>query len=360
MKNSRDTYNFLETDVCLTPELLQKYVCKQLKAKELHRVENHLLDCDLCAAAVEGWTAAGTDNIIAVTTNINKKIDGSQFKISFRNIVYALSAASVVFMIGLALMFQFQSHDSSLAMEESMGTQKKDVAVTETSKVEEEIEITDKTEQKRTVADEKNKSGNRKDNLLPVLLEENIEDEKEETTKMAYITPEKKEEEIADENADLFDDEISEKMENIKTEAEKPHRLELAGDKKLAVSGAASGNSKSGRRKKGKMKDSNKISEALSIDYIEETPAPTIDSVLSDTTFSIEQVILLCKQKDYNNALTKVDSLLIIEKKPEYLWHKAIILIATDKINEAKNILKDLSEKENPFRQKAKDKLTEF
>ena len=45
----------LTSSECLSEELLQAYLKEQLDEEQRYKVENHLLDCPLCSAAVEGF-----------------------------------------------------------------------------------------------------------------------------------------------------------------------------------------------------------------------------------------------------------------------------------------------------------------
>lgn len=48
---------FFKRSACLSNHTLQKYVANTLSVKERYEVEDHLLDCALCQAAVEGMMA---------------------------------------------------------------------------------------------------------------------------------------------------------------------------------------------------------------------------------------------------------------------------------------------------------------
>lgn len=47
--------NLFTTTPCLSVDQIQNYLAKKLDSKNRQEVENHLLDCELCAAAVEGF-----------------------------------------------------------------------------------------------------------------------------------------------------------------------------------------------------------------------------------------------------------------------------------------------------------------
>ena len=44
----------LEETACLKEEEIKRYLSEQSPKAELHRVENHLLDCPFCSDAIEG------------------------------------------------------------------------------------------------------------------------------------------------------------------------------------------------------------------------------------------------------------------------------------------------------------------
>jgi hypothetical protein len=378
MKKNSDIYNFFKTDVCLTPELLQKYLSNELEGEEFRRVENHLLDCDMCADAVEGWSLAGAENIIPVTENLNRKIDNSGFKITFRKVVYMVAAASVIFMLGIFAYLQIQSNGTSLAYEAANAEKEnEDVPVTETTKtIEQKEKITtdtiyenEQTEKKQ--ADEKltnasGKSLGREQLAVVPKAEESTKDLEHSVIQDIEI---KEEDNYAEEeNEVLLDDVISVNKDKAKGEGtlDQPSKsiektdLRKSERSKNEVAGETIESKKESKRKL-KSKKSRARSEDMSemvLDEISEelSTEPTVIPSLTDTISEISQLKNLYEQKKYSAALSKVDSLLKTEKMPDYLWYKALILIELNKEPEATKILEELSLKENLYQEQSKEK----
>ena len=65
---------FSKTDH-LTTEQILNYLGKSLSRQELHEVENHLADCELCSDAVEGSRKLEADtSLIRVTSELQKLV----------------------------------------------------------------------------------------------------------------------------------------------------------------------------------------------------------------------------------------------------------------------------------------------
>jgi hypothetical protein len=71
---------FTETK-CLSFEELSLYAKGGLAAKEKHRIEEHLIDCELCSAAVSGYAAVPVT--ASDITDLHRKIDGMTRKKSW-------------------------------------------------------------------------------------------------------------------------------------------------------------------------------------------------------------------------------------------------------------------------------------
>lgn len=62
----------LDNDQCLTLDVMRLYHERQLDDKEMHHVEKHLLDCELCSEVIEGLEV----NDVPVITSIAEKVNG--------------------------------------------------------------------------------------------------------------------------------------------------------------------------------------------------------------------------------------------------------------------------------------------
>lgn len=64
----------LHSDRCLSLDMMRLYQERQLPDKEMHHVERHLLDCELCSDVLEGLEAQDIPVINSITVNVNSKV----------------------------------------------------------------------------------------------------------------------------------------------------------------------------------------------------------------------------------------------------------------------------------------------
>ncbi len=60
MHQQKDIRDIFSHRHCLTPEELSAYCRGEISHRQQHEIESHLIDCELCSEAVEGWQAYGT------------------------------------------------------------------------------------------------------------------------------------------------------------------------------------------------------------------------------------------------------------------------------------------------------------
>jgi len=65
-------HDIINNRPCLTKSEIQRYVKKTLNKEERYEIENHLLDCDLCNAALEGYTQY-SDEVYTSNSNPQKQ-----------------------------------------------------------------------------------------------------------------------------------------------------------------------------------------------------------------------------------------------------------------------------------------------
>lgn len=84
---------------CVSKELMIKYINKQLTKSELHEVETHMLDCDLCTDAMAGMKYAKNSAVLfAIDQKINQKIESKKSN-SFYKSGWLMAAASLIAVI---------------------------------------------------------------------------------------------------------------------------------------------------------------------------------------------------------------------------------------------------------------------
>lgn len=106
---------------CLSEEMLTKYVSGKLSSAEKHRVEKHLVDCEMCSDAVEGLAMIGDEHKISrITSELNQRIQNRVEEKKEGKIIFLQQyrtqlavAASVVVLLGFVWFFR-----SSMSMKE--------------------------------------------------------------------------------------------------------------------------------------------------------------------------------------------------------------------------------------------------
>ena len=84
---------------CISKETMMKYIKHQLSKKELHEVEKHMLDCDLCSDAMAGMKyATNSATILAIDNKIDNRIATGESNPFFRG-GWLMAAASLVAII---------------------------------------------------------------------------------------------------------------------------------------------------------------------------------------------------------------------------------------------------------------------
>lgn len=98
------------TGSCLSEEQLLKYNSNALSQKEKHRVEKHLLECELCADALEGFTLVPASSATnEVRNNIQRLTSGGKI-VSINYWRRILVAASVIGIVFISYFFLFRKN----------------------------------------------------------------------------------------------------------------------------------------------------------------------------------------------------------------------------------------------------------
>ncbi len=97
-----------ESHDCLSEEQLINYAQDKLNQSEKHQLEKHLVDCDFCSAAVEGYQKMGSQkDVVFLQNEIDQKTAGKK---NNKGIIWMV-AASLALLIGLSTTL-FNSKDS--------------------------------------------------------------------------------------------------------------------------------------------------------------------------------------------------------------------------------------------------------
>ncbi len=106
-----------ELTECLSPEDIRLYRTNQLGDADRHRVEDHLLDCPLCQAAVEGQPTESDEAMASIFAKIDARVEQTAAPVrklpfwTFNRI-----AATVLFLIvGTAVVWYAQSERGGIS-----------------------------------------------------------------------------------------------------------------------------------------------------------------------------------------------------------------------------------------------------
>ena len=110
MDNQSRTKNIFSDSECLSQEAMFNYHHGKLTAKEKHFVERHILDCELCADALAGFTLIKNTFVIdEVKKEVASLTEAKVISIFSRR--FMLAAASVALLICSSLLFFYYSKD---------------------------------------------------------------------------------------------------------------------------------------------------------------------------------------------------------------------------------------------------------
>ena len=96
---------------CLNEEQLLRYTKNELSAIDKHQAEMHMIDCDLCSDALEGLVLLSGNKIIEDTLSEVRKLIHKDIKYKKPETYRIwLSAASLIFIIGITFYIYNQVH----------------------------------------------------------------------------------------------------------------------------------------------------------------------------------------------------------------------------------------------------------
>ncbi|NQX97743.1 MAG: hypothetical protein HRT73_07670, partial [Flavobacteriales bacterium] len=158
-----------------------KFINKQLSKEELHKVETHMLDCELCTDAYEGMAYAENSSMLfAIDSQIDQRVGIRRNKTPImRNLMLAASVLVIVF--GTYFTFSFfnktVNNGNSLAINEVVEAEQEPLEEGLAENFEENNQrvVIEKEEMKEEVYEKANRSG-----LVvaePILVEQIIEED---------------------------------------------------------------------------------------------------------------------------------------------------------------------------------------
>ncbi len=374
--------NIYQHTDCLTDETIISYQKDELSQKERNRVENHLLDCEMCQDVLNG--AAEMKNIdelpiIIETLNdkINEKTTNRRKLIGFRQLKYIGLAASIVILVGLSIFLGRELKNSqNMAMSENVEFSKLDfenkksydkTAPSELNK-EEEIVTDTNLEQVKELIDSKGISD----------VVEIIEDDLNSESDIVFDN-----ENIDEED---FDEDINEENLNKNTEEETLERTtENQNKRKMRTEDVNFGTVTEAEIVTGDVALDHVVVMEESMPTIVEDEnishkekgnnlwngknvwtknktkkADTQATIINDFTNSSTLVYTARNYQevgDYSNSMVYYDKILEDKNDPYYYeakYNKAKILIEENKNDEALVILKELSKEKNNYQDSAK------
>lgn len=117
MQQGKLNHLFSESD-CLDEDLLFGYIDNKLTAKEKHLVELHILNCELCADAIDGIrfinsTKHAAENVNVINKNINHYLETKKSKKIILPIWFKYAVAAAILTLFVSLFFIKQQLNKS-------------------------------------------------------------------------------------------------------------------------------------------------------------------------------------------------------------------------------------------------------
>ena len=143
-------------DIHLTSEELMAYSQGNLSNREMHRLELHLINCELCNDSLDGIASIEEKALNKSLTNIRAKTETkSSINISFTKKQWMAMAASVALIAVVSIIFFFIQEGE-------------DTLIAEKSPIQEEILVDEDSSLKNKAADSLNLIAQREDSLLAI------------------------------------------------------------------------------------------------------------------------------------------------------------------------------------------------
>lgn len=112
--------NIFSTSGCLPLDTILRYVNEELSKKEMHTVEKHMLDCELCQEAVEGYSLMENRQVVAGRiSDLNQRIVKEQKIFNYQRIAASIAAVAILASGLVYLSHQMNTKDSLIVNKNS-------------------------------------------------------------------------------------------------------------------------------------------------------------------------------------------------------------------------------------------------
>jgi hypothetical protein len=112
----RELQRIFQKGECLSIDTMRLYQQGKLSAKSMHEVEKHLLACNLCAGAIDGFTSRRSKDVEKISGRVQRRLAvymNTPPRISFiQRFGLALTASAVVLVAGSGLLWWWLSTSS--------------------------------------------------------------------------------------------------------------------------------------------------------------------------------------------------------------------------------------------------------
>jgi hypothetical protein len=90
-------HNIFSTSGCLPLDTIIKYINEELSKKEMHTVEKHMMECELCHEAIEGYSLIkNKKGLPGKIFDLNQKIVNEQTPFNYQRIAASIAAVAVL------------------------------------------------------------------------------------------------------------------------------------------------------------------------------------------------------------------------------------------------------------------------
>ncbi len=368
---------------CLSQEQLLKYNSNALSQKEKHRVEKHLVECELCSDALEGFSDVSSADILNEIRIRVQRITSQQKVVSinyWKRFLVAAILSGIAFVPFYFIFFQNKKSESILA-ENKMNEIEKSAEIPE-----EKNTSSENNQVAAEVSSGKDDEGER-ENLIDTRVADGSGSVKKEVKKVSQIAADElaeakpdgnkiSDESIISETTAMVSDigtiqeqkEIGsgEEMKKERKEEEKPivttEKISQIVAKETAQGYMQPAAQSVAREEQDVSKNYEMEAKKKSEESgFAEKKAPAKALTISTDENFLNEGIALFNEKNYSAALEKFNAILKTNSEnSDALYYIGLCYYNFGKYAEAKKIFREISESKSSYKKQAKKKLEEL
>ena len=376
MSQNKQNIIFKNTQ-CIEKEILIEYARGKINAKDIHKVEYHLIDCKFCNEALEGYDIG--KNIKLEVYDMKLQVLRLSEQSSMHKVIRLLNAnkatlkvaAALVLFLGIiGLMIKAVS---SLSMKEPSYAENKEVILKDADKIDHTIEVTPKIEKSdlkeiaanQDIVEEQVQEDASIEEPQEIDVDQSIPEEvadleqvsKEEESSFELEIVEEDNDDLAEFNSGIND--VQDSNEDPGVALENPRaKKATAPEASNAIKGSSEARIKSGLSRIEAITEMRKLTDAQNYNVLILT-YKAYESMIND---DVEILFYVASAYNYTNELEQ--SILMHQRvigindpyyKVESKWQLANIYLAKEEKDKAANLLEDLIRSNSRYKKAAQD-----